>query len=472
MANYRIYPKKSNTIASGIFQNLNSGQNAITELWYGGGGTGVVPKIRNSISRFLMYFDLTDLKNKINSKEINPSLITSYKLHLTNAIPSDKTLQDEYEFDTLYKKVAVSFDLICFPINKDWDEGRGYDLIKEKFLVKQAGNPLISGVSNWNQAQQLTYWDEPGVFTNPTASTTHYSIQHFDIGDENIEMDVTDIIDEWISGGQESYGLAIAYNRPFEEISGDTRYISAFYTEKTNTAFKPFIEVNYNQAIVDDRKQISNNRPSNLFLYTFSGHNPVNIYNLSAVTVDIKRGNSIIQSGLTPIHYTKGVYYINIWLSGATAGETYTDVWKNVSFSPYDVQDISNTFQIQKNYFTSYTPSINDYVLDIYGIDNGETVRQDENIRIFCDARINYSANAPKTKYDIEYQILMNNQIEVTPWTKVNQIILKDCQKNYFDLDASWLLHNQTYKIFLRIKEMGTYRVMPNSIDFKVIKPF
>jgi hypothetical protein len=68
--------------------------------------------------------------------------------------------------------------------------------------------------------------------------------------------------------------------------------------------------------------------------------------------------------------------------------------------------------------------------------------------------------------------MILNNQIEVIPWTEVNQAVLNDCKANYFDIDASWLLHNQTYQICFKISEMGTNRVMPERIDFKVIKPF
>ena len=66
----------------------------------------------------------------------------------------------------------------------------------------------------------------------------------------------------------------------------------------------------------------------------------------------------------------------------------------------------------------------------------------------------------------------MNNQLEIIPWTEINQAIIDDCKTNYFDLDVSWLLHNQTYQLSFKINEMGTSRVMPEKINFKVLKPF
>ena len=128
MGVFRIYPSKSNTIASGVYQNLNSGQNAVTDLWYGGGGTDSSLERRVSISRFIVKFDTDELINKLSSKEINGNLVTSYRLKMTNSVPGDKILEPEYEYDILEKKIAASFDLIAFPINKDWDEGRGYDI--------------------------------------------------------------------------------------------------------------------------------------------------------------------------------------------------------------------------------------------------------------------------------------------------------------------------------------------------------
>ncbi len=472
MSIFRIYPSKSNTIAGGLFNNLNSGQNAVTDLWYGGGGTDTAPEKRNSVSRFLLKFDLTNLQQKFSSKEINESLVSSYKLKLKNSKPSDFVLEQDYEYDVLYKKVAASFDLICFPINKSWDEGRGYDLTREVYVVRQNGNYLSSGFSNWNYATAMSIWDNPGIYTNPTASTIYTTSQHFDIGSEDIDMDITDIVKDWLSGGSENNGIAIAYRRDYELLSTNTRYISSFFTEKTNTAFKPFLEVSYNQVIQDDRKQVTSNRPSNLFLYTFSGHNFVNIANISDVTVDIKKGNTIIYSGLTPLQLSTGAYYVNVWMSGATAGEIYTDAWSGVSFSNYDKQNIEQSFQIQNNYYTSNIPSIDEYALEVYGIEQGMTVRQDDKVRVYCDLRVNFSIQKPSTSYSLQYRMIMNNQTEVIPWTEVNQAVIDNCKTNYFDIDASWLLSNQTYQINFKINEMGTSRVMPETIDLKILKPF
>lgn len=474
MGVFRIYPEKSNTLASGSYSNFNSGQNAVTDLWYGGGGTDTAPERRNSISRFIIKFDLSELIDKFATKEINQDLISSYRLKMTNAIPGDRVLEPEYEFDVPDKRIAASYDLIAFPINKDWDEGRGYDLFKENFLVKQRGNVLLTGYSNWNSATLSTAWDEPGIYLNPTASTavTHYSTQHFDIGNENIDMDITGIVNDWLSGGSQNFGLAVAYRRDYELLSTDTRYIASFFTEKTNTAFKPYIEVSYNQSFQDDRLQVTNNRTSRLFLYTYSGNNAVNYF--SAGTVDIQTmAGAAVMTGITPTQLENGVYYIDVLMSSATRGQQYKDVWKGITFVPgVDQQDIAQIFTIKDNYYLNNVPQVNDYSISAYGIGNNSILSIGETHKVFIDLRVNYSSrNQPSTAYDLKYRMVMNNQVEVIPWTSVNQAVINRCKQDYFILETGWLLHNQTYRIEFRIDEFGTKRVMPDSLVFKVIRP-
>lgn len=474
MSIFRIYPEKSNTIASGIYQIFNSGQNAVTDLWYGGGGTDTSPERRNSISRFVVKFDIDELTSKIASSEINGDLVTSYRLKMTNSVPGDRILEPEFEFDILDKRVAASYDLIAFPINKDWDEGRGYDLFQENYLVRQKGNAIITGYSNWNSSTMVTDWDDSGVFSNPTASTavTSYASQHFDIGDEDINMDITDIVKDWLSGGSVNNGIGIAYRRDYEILSTDTRYVASFFTEKTNSAFKPYIEVTYNQSYKDDRLQVTNNRTSRLFLYTFSGNNSVNYF--SAGTVDIKNSAGVsITTGLTPVQQENGVYYVDVLMSSASRGEQYKDVWNNITFVPgVDQQSITQIFTIKDNYFTNNVPQVNDYSITTYGIGDNSIISIGETHKVFVDLRVNYSSrNQPSTSYDLKYRVVMNNQDEVIPWTSVNQSVINKCKQNYFVLETGWLLHNQSYTIEYRIDEFGTKRVMPESTTFRVIRP-
>lgn len=474
MSIFRIYPNKSNTIASGPFEHFNSGQNEVSELWYGGGNVaGTFFERRNSISRFLVKFDLSELERKINKKEINPNKIKSYKLKMKNAIPRDRLIERSFKINQRDSQIASSFDLVSFPINKDWDEGRGSDMVKSDILVRQKGNPVITGYSNWNFAKRSEKWDHPGVYKNPTASTavTSFSTQHFDLGNEDIDMDVTDIVNDWLNNNIENNGLGISFERNLELFSGNTRFVASFFTENTNSAFKPFIEVSYDQSIKDDRLNVTNDRASRIFLYTFSGDQPVNFF--SADTVDIKKNNGqIVKSGLTPQHLKKGIYYIDILMSGASPGEQYKDIWKGVTFNPgIDKQNFERSFIVKKSFFNQHVPQVNNYSLTTYGIDDGAIINNNELTRVFCNLRVNYSNREPDRSVDLKYRMIMNEDEEVIPWTSVDQAIINNKRVLFFDIESSWLLHNQRYEIQFRIDELGTKRIIDDEkISFKVRK--
>jgi len=68
--------------------------------------------------------------------------------------------------------------------------------------------------------------------------------------------------------------------------------------------------------------------------------------------------------------------------------------------------------------------------------------------------------------------MVMNNQEEVIPWSSMNQAIINKNTSVYFVLDTSWLLHNQTYQIQFKVKELGTSRLLQDVINFRVIRPF
>lgn len=473
MSTYRIYPSKANTIASGPFVLYNSSQNAVTDLFYGGGvQTDLL--LRNSISRHLMFFDLTELQRKFDSKEIMSGNVTSYRLKMTNAVPSERMLEKNWEFDKLQRQIAASFDLVAWPINMGWDEGRGYDLVQEDYLVKQKGNLQITGYSNWNSASSLSAWTQAGVYTNPTASTSAtYATQHFAIGNEDINMDVTNMVTDWLTGGTTNNGIGVSYARPFEETSANTRYISAFFTHKTNTAFKPYLEVTYNQTVNDDRMQVTNNRQSRLFLYTFSANTPTNYFSAGSVTIKNSAGATV--HTLTPTQLEKGVYYVDVFMSGATYGERYSDNWEGVTFTPgYDQQTITQYFSIQDNFYTGtmFKPAINDYVLDLYGLPEGGNVYIGQEIRVYASLRAAYSTQPPKNNYKVRYRLYLNNEKEIIPWTELNQAVVNKEKHDYLTLDTSWLLHNQTYQLQFQIEEWGTTRMYPKNYTFKVLRPF
>ena len=231
------------------------------------------------------------------------------------------------------------------------------------------------------------------------------------------------------------------------------------------------MEVNYDQTIRDDRNLVTNNRTSRLFLYTFSGNQATNYYSASTVSVKTNAG-VVVHSGLTPLHLSKGVYYVDVLMSGATKGQRYKDIWSAVTFTPgRDQTDFTNFFEIRDNYYNNNNKRVNDYSVDIYGISNNTSITTGEIYRIYADTRMSFSNNKPSTDFGLEYRLSMGVLDELIPWTAMNAAIIDSSLSCYFDLDTSWLLNAQIYKIEFRISEFGTKRLIADSLTFKVINP-
>ena len=470
MSIFRIHPSKSNTIASGVaYENYNAGFNPISNLWFGGGAESIISVgTNNSISRYLIYFDLSELQNKFLDKTIMSGNVTSYKLKIKNCLPSDKLLKPRP--DDINKLVATSFDLMTFAINMPWDEGDGYDLVKNIYAEKSNGLVHITGVSNWNSATRLSTWTEPGVFENPSASTAFYTTQHFDVGNEDLEMDITTIVNSWISGGTQNNGLGVCYTRPYELMSSDTRYISAFFTEKTNTAYLPFIEVNYDQTIEDDRLQFSNQKINRLFLFTYSDNQPLNYF--SAGTVDIKDADDTVVATYTPTQIQKGVYYIDVYLPNSTPGDIYSDNWNDVTFNPgYDQQTFTQYFAVKPNFYSNNSKGVNQYSLKTYGIENNSIINYSGITRVYVETTTNFTNNNAYVPYGLQYQLILNNKDEIITWTNANYTTIDNYLTYFFDIDTTWLLSNQTYNINFKINELGTQKVVEENIRFRVLFP-
>ena len=172
---------------------------------------------------------------------------------------------------------------------------------------------------------------------------------------------------------------------------------------------------------------------------------------------------------MTPQHLTKGIYYVDILMTGGTKNQKYKDVWQGVTFNPgIDQQNFEQQLQILGNYYTNFPTETNEYAVSLYGLSNNEILKKGELIRIYADTRVAYSTKAPTEYYGLEYRLIQNEVTEIVPWTAFNTIVLNNCNKEYIDLDTSWLLDNQNYKIELRINELGTKKIIDELIYFRV----
>lgn len=454
MSLIRTYFDKNNTIISGIQETVNTGRNPVSELFYG-----------DNISRFLFYIDFSALRTMIDDKLVNVSTIIRHTLKMKNTSNFDvmpfRDYRDQIQFSN--KNHSTSFDLELKPIYETWDEGTGYDFEATTSCMDEEA--LVHGNSNWIHRTTANHWVNDGAL--PTGTTETLATQHFDKGNEDLEMDITDFVNSVLTG--DTYeGFCLKYENYFEtieELPIPAKKVVAFFTRHTNTFFEPFIETEYNDLVQDDRKNFILDWPNNLVLYATS-HGE--LFNLDAIPVCTVGG---IAQTVTQI--SKGIYSASVTLSSATYSDyvMYHDVWSGItvnsvaqpnvtmSFTP---QPSSNRYQIGN---ATYEPIR--YGVSINGIKRDEFLKQGERLKVFVNLRKPYTVSETDQIDGISYRMYVKqgvNQITVIDWTVVNRAY----DSNYFIIDTSWLVPQQ-YFIDIKVSNRDEVKLYNEETRFTVI---
>ena len=246
----RTYFDKNNTIVSNL--DVNTGLNPVSELFYGG-AIG-----EQKYSRFLFHFDASRLIEMYTGGTFTDLTKLTHTLRLTNTGSFDTDLLNGTMGG---KSRASSFDLIAFEINQPWDNGVGYDY--EVPIVLQGETAFSNGASNWVEAQTGIAWaNGTGAYSGSPSGIT-ISTQHFDKGNENIEMDITNYVNGLLTGNT-NYGLGLAFTTGFEMLNTTVLQYVGFFTNNTQTFYEPFVETVYSNHISDDRNNFFLDKPNKL----------------------------------------------------------------------------------------------------------------------------------------------------------------------------------------------------------------
>jgi len=314
MGIYRTYFDKNTVILSN--STLNTARNPVAQLFYGQNSQGT-----QEYSRLLIHFDVSELRSLVSGGTIISEMKHVLKMKNTSFFDGELIAAD---FDA--KKRAYSFDLILAKINDYWDEGAGYDVVPNIFESPN-NNAYIMGPANWDNRTTLDVWDAPGIFDYDTIFPDIISTQHFEFGNEDIEIDITDEVNALITGGSNN-GYCICFRHDYEIMSGVTQqqYVG-FYSRHTNTYYEPFIETTWNDLIEDDRGYFFMGRMNRVFYYATVDGQPVNLDTLPSVQI-LDENGVVITSG-TVSQLTKGVYYYDFMIPENADLDRfqYTDQW-------------------------------------------------------------------------------------------------------------------------------------------------
>jgi len=458
----RTYIDKNNTIIKDTI--INTGRNPIAELYYGGSET------TTNYTRHLLYFDIDTLQTQYTNGELGNLSTVTHTLKMCNSSFFDRDLQAQKLLDD--KQRTSSFDLVLFRINKSWDEGCGYDY-QRLFTIQDDDNiTFVESASNWLNATTLDSWDEPGVYSGSPSAIT-ITTQHFDKGNENIEMDITDEVNSLITGGTTNYGYGVAFERDLELLIKNPSQFVGFFTRHTQTYYEPFLETIYDDVIIDDRKNFYRGKTNKLYLYSNLGGEPTNLDNNPSVTIYDEDGNvfSSVTTAQTA-HVTTGVYYAEIFVPITQEdGVLFTDTWSDINIDTISRPDVDLEFEIKDDtdyYKIGDNESLPvEYALSLSGVKRDEKIKRGDKRKVLVSARIPFTINQSEVIDGLQYRLWVregNTQVNVIEWEDVNRAYLK----NYFVLDTSWMIPNE-YHIDIKLTSNLQVKTLTDAIKFNIV---
>lgn len=469
---------KCNTIVDG--SKANFGLNPIIELYYG-----------NLHSRALIHFSHDEIKSMVEDKTYPDISKLRHVLKMKNASMIREENYNRFCLDITRKDErvrAASFDLVLFLIPEEWDNGKGFDYSQDIFPGFHRG--YSEDGSNWYYSKSYCTWGmykeesctrkslddydknyrlAPGVYSIETmlkelekycghdssddSSDDNCIIvgtQHFDYGNEDLEIDITDAVNRFITGELENYGIGIAFSPLYEVVEENSPRYAGFYSNSTNSFFQPYVETTYDDYIRDDRNNFHLDKENRLYFYASVGGEMVNLDEMPTCSVngteyEVKQA-------------TKGVYYVELFFDSVEYNENtmYYDTWSDIYYNGKRLNDVELYFTTKsgEGYYSFGLPSGGkEYfriVPSLSGIDNKETVGRGDVRKVNIDCRIPYTSDQASYTGDIEYRLYVlqgTSEIDVIPYSKVEMSFLE----NYFLIDTKQLLPCRYY-VDIRVK--------------------
>lgn len=176
--------------------------------------------------------------------------------------------------------VPSNFNLVVFPLAKEFTEGRGTDVVAYRDV--DATNWLSSspGVL-WNLAgcsasgslgdSNLDYYVS-GVL-NGISTSSLWQIETFGRGNEDMNLDVSRIVSGVLVGLLPDYGFRIGFDVPLEEDQ-TSYFVKRFATRHVrDPLLRPSLKAYVSDYILDQQLNLKFNSASNVFVYTSDGSN-------------------------------------------------------------------------------------------------------------------------------------------------------------------------------------------------------
>ena len=431
---------------------------------------GRISSASQELSRVLVQFPTTTITSDRTAGTIPASGSVSFYLRLFNAQHS--------------KTVPKDYKIVALALSQSWQEGVGLDLENYKDVTN--GN---TG-ANWMSASNTTGWtDYQGIRlvggSSITSSTDYIYEQTLETGLEDLDIDITPLVESWLAGTIANNGVLVKLSASYEASAsqdyanrdnaviynptGATKsyYTKRFFARGTQYFYKrPVIEARWNSSRKDDRGNFyysSSLAPAadnlnTLYIYNYvrgaltnipaigSGSILVSLYSGSSAPEGSKLVLYDGKTNLTGGWVATGIYSCSVAITAAsTPLDPLFDVWHagGVEYATGSiVPNILSAAQTvsKPTYYLNITNMRKDYRSD-------ETARFNLYIRnknwqptIYTVASTTAPATTiPSASYRV-YRVM--DGYEVIPYgtsSEMYTMLSYDVSGNYFDFDMKSL---------------------------------
>jgi len=427
--------------------------------------------VGKELQRIIIQFDVDSLIADRNSGTVPSG--SSYYLKMFNAVSADT--------------LPTDFTLDVSSLSEAWQEGFGLDM-----NLPYADHTYDIKGSNWIRRSGDTSWSTEGAITD---TGLVYSAS-CPTGLENIELNITPLVNQWISGDITNCGVGIRFSPSLEEMSA-SYYTKKFYSRSTSEFFdRPVLEARWDSSVRDDRGQFYTSSSlvpaadnlNTLYLYNYSRGRLQDIpavladgnHEIRVALYDSGLGTAFTlcneQSYYTGGRVSKGIYSASVCVD--TLSSSAFDVW-------YLGSDEFHTGSINAKSLSAHSyVDTTRYVLSVSNKNTSYEYSQTHRIRLYARQK-DWSPNIYNTATTVpnalvfesaSYQVyrVVDDRVVIPYGTGSSQAtrLSYDVSGNYFDLDTSMLEPNYTYGINFSIYDPDTlsYEQQPYMYKIRVVK--
>jgi hypothetical protein len=471
----RYRPIKDNTITNAYRANMttrgvsgNMGQSDILEVFHIYDQASAASQEN---ARILLEYDISQISADRTADVIPASGSVNFFLKLYDAEHTQTTPKD--------------YKLVVSAVSQSWEEGVGLDM--ENYTDVDSSNWLsASGATKWIDDNDNIL--EGGSYkTGSAAAPLEYLFtQSFDSGYENLEIDVSHMVEDWVSGDLDNYGFGIQLTSSLEEATV-SYYTKMFFARGSQFFFKrPVLEARWDSSKKDHRGNFylssslipASDNLMNLYLYNVvrgsltdipavgTDDILVSIYSGSTAPVGDKLflpvGNDVIATGdvnITASWAETGIYSASFAYASSSITKIY-DVWHSGSGGGDSSTQYHTGSAITVKTFDSQDYSIDPkYVTKVINLRSSYSTQETARFRLHTRQKdwspTNYTVSTSKIKSliveDVYYKIArVPDNFEVIPYgtgSLDHTRLSYDVSGSYFDLKMDLFDKDTVYEL-------------------------